>query len=76
MIIGRLSDWNVNVNDKSKSSYGTILSKIAGKNVSYMTETFKNCVNLVESPAIPATILQLDFTFSGCTNLKHSPTIP
>jgi hypothetical protein len=71
-----ISGWAVTVLDKSKTSYGTILSSINGLDVVELGDTFKNCTNLVTAPEIPETIVGMGNAFEGCTNLVTMSTIP
>ena len=66
----------VSVIDKSKTSYGEILSSIAGKPVTEMSGTFMNCTALKVAPAIPNSIKIMPSAFSGCTSLTTAPVIP
>ena len=51
--------WSVKVKSTSKTSYGEILSKIAGKPVNIMTFTFADCTALTTAPAIPNSITSM-----------------
>ena len=68
--------WTVSVNDKSKTSYGPILSSINNGPVIDLGNTFQNCTNLVIAPEIPDSIIGMCETFSGCYNLVTMSTIP
>ena len=70
------TEWSVAVKDTSKTSYGTILSEIAGKPVTYMTKTFSDCTSLTTAPAIPNGVTNMYFTFVSCKSLTTVPTIP
>ena len=78
-ISSRTSDvtgWGIIAKDATKSSYGTIVSTIAGKSVANMTNTFSNCKNLIIAPQIPNTVIILNSTFKNCTSLTTVSTIP
>ena len=72
--------WAVSINedvtDKTKTCYGPILESIEGYPITNLDETFRECVNLTESPVIPATVTSMRGTFSGCTNLQTAPVLP
>lgn len=70
------TEWSVKVKDTSKTSYGEILSEIAGKPVTHMVHTFNGCTSLTVAPTIPNSITNINFTFKGCTALTTAPTIP
>jgi hypothetical protein len=70
-----LGGWSVTVNDRSRSSYGEILSNILGKPVVSMRYTFANCTNMITAPVIPETIRDMTGTFYGCTALTGEITI-
>ena len=68
--------WGVRVKDKAKTSYGKILSRIAGKPVTHMTYTFENCTSLTTATAIPSSVKHMSSTFQNCTSLTTAPAIP
>jgi hypothetical protein len=72
------SHWEVYAIDKSKASYGEILTSIAGLPVTTMEYTFKNCTSLTDASGlvIPNSITQMTNTFDGCTNLITAPQLP
>lgn len=67
---------SVSVIDKTKTSYGAILDSIAGKPVTEMLGTFKDCTSLKIAPAIPSSVKIMTSAFSGCTSLTTAPVIP
>ena len=69
-------EWTVSVKDTTKSSYGPILSEIAGKPVTNMSSTFAGCESLTTAPTIPSSVTNMESTFFGCTSLTTAPTIP
>ncbi|MBE5822154.1 MAG: hypothetical protein E7311_06195 [Clostridiales bacterium] len=60
--------WGVAVIDKTKSTYGEILSQIAGKDVISLKNCFANS-SIVTAPVINSGIKDLTQTFTGCPNL-------
>lgn len=70
------TEWSVKVKDKTKSSYGKILSKIDGKPVTNMRNTFYNCKALTIVPKIPNSVTSMVFTFDSCASLITAPIIP
>jgi len=72
----KISEWNVKVKDKTKESYGEILYSIAGNKLTNMYETFYECTNLIESPAIPSGVISLYNTYYKCEKMTVAPKIP
>lgn len=72
----KISEWNVKVKDKTKESYGEILYSIAGNKLTNMYETFYECTNLLESPAIPSGVISLYNTYYKCEKMTVAPKIP
>ena len=68
------SGWSAEVNDNSKSSYGKIITSIAGIDVIHCE--FDDCKYMVTSPVLPETLKTMRSTFGGCESLKTSPKIP
>ena len=68
--------WGVRVKDTSKTSYGEVLSEIAGQPVKNMFYTFYNCTSLTTAPTIPSRVTNMSQTFYNCTSLTTAPTIP
>lgn len=46
------------------------------KKVTNLYETFAEISEMLESPKLPNTILEMEWTFWNCQNLKKMPTIP
>ncbi len=67
--------WGVRVIDKTKSSYGAVLSGVNGKVVNTMMHTYFECTSLVTAPIIPDTANDIQYLFGGCTALKGNVTI-
>ena len=70
------SDWSVKVKDTSKTTYGKILSEIAGKPVTNMYRTFHRCTLLITAPIIPSSVTNMQETFCDCDSLTTAPVIP
>ena len=70
------TEWSVVVKDTTKTSYGVILSEIAGKPITNMYGTFQDCDSLTTAPTIPSSVTKMTLTFVNCTSLKTAPTIP
>ena len=73
---GGQNGWGVRVKDTTKSSYGEIISKIAGKPVNTMTGTFYKCTSLTTAPEIPDSVTNMSETFYYCKSLTTAPEIP
>lgn len=70
-----LGSWEVKVIDKTKSSYGPILSEINDVSVVYMMSTFKDCSNMKKAPEIPETVTNIHYAFANCTSLETAPIL-
>ena len=70
------SEWCVDVKDRTKSEYGTIISDIAGKPITHLTSTFRSCESLSIAPTIPNSVTDMKETFKGCKALVDAPVIP
>ena len=68
--------WAVQVNDTTKTAYGSLLSTVNDAPVTSMQKAFFGCSNLVSAPEIPGTILNMQSAFYDCTSLTQAPTIP
>lgn len=68
--------WGVRVKDNTKTSYGAIISEIAGQPITNMPYTFQSCTSLTTAPTIPNSVKSMVRTFSGCTSLTTAPAIP
>lgn len=66
--------------DTSKNQYEPPLPSvtISGRAypLKYLTDCFRGCVNLTESPTLPEGVLSMTGCFFGCSSLKKKPTIP
>ena len=70
-IIPSVDGWNVMVKDKTKTSYGEILSEINGIPVVTMTNTFLGCENLQVVPNIPESVTYIgQSAFGNCISLE------
>lgn len=69
---------NLEVTDKTKTSYGPILESINGIPVTTMQDTFRECDNLTVDgiPEIPSTVTTMRATFAGCDSLIKAPELP
>ena len=67
--------WSVKVNDKTKTSYGIILSEIAGKPLTKMNSAFEDCTSLTNAPIIPNSVTNMNNAFAYCTSLTKVPKI-
>ena len=75
--LGRnIGGWHVHVKHTTKTSYGTILSEIAGKPMTNMDDTFIFCESLTTAPAIPNSVTNMGSTFVECHSLTTATTIP
>ena len=70
------TEWSVVVKDTSKTTYGEIISEIAGKPVNTMSNTFDSCYALTTAPIIPSSVTNMSGTFQDCHSLTTAPTIP
>ena len=70
------TEWSVKVIDQDKSTYGTILSEIAGKPMTNMYFTFDGCASLTSAPVIPDGVTSLYCAFAWCSSLSVAPVIP
>ena len=62
--------WGVRVLYKTKSTYGEIISEIAGQPVTNISYTFSGCTSLETAPTIPNTVEKMESTFQGCKSLR------
>ena len=72
------TEWSVATNFDifTVSSCGEALSEIAGKPVTNMYETFKNCIRLTDTPTIPDSVTDMSYAFRKCESLATAPVIP
>ena len=71
------STWRINtVKDRHKTSYGEMLSNIAGVDVTRMYFTFHSCKDMEYAPKIPNTITDMYSAFLNCDKLITAPEIP
>lgn len=68
--------WAVQVNDTTKTAYGSLLSTVNDAPVTSMQKAFFGCSNLVSAPEIPGTIFNMQSAFFDCTSLTQAPAIP
>ena len=77
--VSRGDHWLVemNVEDyESRTSFGEILSNIAGEDVEDISGLFYDCKSMIDSPEIPATVTDIDFAYAYCESLVKAPAIP
>ena len=74
-IAGWFVELNLDVTNKSKTSYGTILTEINGMPITGLDNTFNGCQNLKTAPNIPSTVFDMTRTFWGCA-ITSTPDIP
>lgn len=74
--VGKTWTWSVNVKNQQKTSYGEILESINNIPVSYIGYAFQNCKNLIETPKIPDSIMNMDYAFAGCESLIKINNLP
>lgn len=70
------TEWSVEVKDKTKTEYESLISEIAGKSLTNMANTFSSCKSLVTAPKIPDTVTSIYQTFYSCESLTTAPEIP
>lgn len=74
------TNGSVSVVDKTKQSYGSILSSFEYDGQTYdvtdMSYCFYECVNLINAPTIPESITNMSSCFEECVSLVKTPTIP
>ena len=62
--------------DKTKTSYGEILTSINNEPIKSVGWLFQYCENLQYSPTLPSTVVDIEYTYDGCKSLKEAPQIP
>ena len=65
----KINGWSVIAKDKTKTTYGKILSKIAEMPIVDMRNTFDSCDSLTTAPVIPSSVTSMDSTFLSCKRL-------
>ncbi|MBR6502361.1 MAG: sigma-70 family RNA polymerase sigma factor [Clostridia bacterium] len=68
--------WSVMVNDRTKTSYGEVVSKINGKPIKTLYATYYFCENMTTAPKIPSTVTAMTASYYGCASLTTAPVIP
>ena len=68
--------WEVILLDKTKAQYDTPLDSISNKQITRMTDVYRNCTNLTIAPSLPKNTTDISNTFYGCTSLTKAPVIP
>ena len=72
----KINGWSVIAKDKTKTTYGKILSKIAEMPIVDMRNTFDSCDSLTTAPVIPSSVTTMNQTFIWCSSLTTAPAIP
>ena len=72
----KIDGWSVIAKDKTKTTYGKILSKIAEMPIVDMRNTFDSCDSLTTAPVIPSSVTTMNQTFIWCSSLTTAPAIP
>ena len=67
---------NTKVTDKNRSSYGEILSEVAGQPITSLYNTFSGCKSLTTASTIPNSVTNMCQTFRDCHSLTTAPAIP
>ena len=68
--------WRVQVVDKTKVEYSKIRNEFDGISVTSLYYAFGDCVNMVEAPEIPKTVISLRRAFENCKALEVASQIP
>ena len=69
-------DWGVLVADRTKESYGPVLSSICGKGITTLSSTFSQCINLQTLSSdfkIPASVVSTHKMFFLCNKMEKMP---
>ena len=69
-----VTQWTLTVADKTKTSYGEILTAINGWALTYVD--FDGCTELTTAPVIPASVVSMRYAFRNCDSLTTAPVIP
>lgn len=68
--------WIPVVKDKTLSSYPDIINEINYAPIKLLTNTFTDCKNLVKTPRLPDTVIDMTETFKNCSSLISVTNIP
>lgn len=75
-----IGEWSVvlneNVTNRNQETYGIILPKINNVGNLRLEATFKDCVNLKNTPLLPNSVIYMSSTFENCTALEKVSNIP
>lgn len=63
--------WSVAVKDRSQDTYDPVYAVLNDVKVTYMTNCFANCVNLVSAPIMPSYVKKTENAFYNCKSLIH-----
>ena len=67
--------YSVKVNDKSKSSYTSVVSYINDIPVSDMSGCYAGCENMTSTPSVLSSITEMRDAYRGCNSLTGTVTI-
>ena len=66
-----MKGWNLRkVQSRQRTEYAEIYGQINGEPVTSIDSTFYNCGNMITSPKIPESVINMNHTFYGCKSLK------
>ena len=68
--------WSMITINKDLNVYPCIFTQIANKDIVNLYEAFRDCINMIQSPAIPSTVKNLHSTFYGCSSLIDVTNLP
>ena len=68
--------WSMITINKDLNVYPGIFTQIANKDIVNLYEAFRDCINMIQSPAIPSTVKNLHSTFYGCSSLIDVTNLP
>lgn len=68
--------WLPMVADRSKESYGPLVSEINGRPIGVLWMTFYGCKSMTVAPEIPEGVTSVSVAFYDCSSLKTAPVIP
>lgn len=71
-----MKGWGISVLDESQNTYKKILTSIAGKPITNLSQAFEDCVNMTAAPLIPKTVTLMTEAFKNCTSLVTILNIP
>lgn len=72
----QLDGWGVKVNDQTKTHYAPLEASINGAPLVSIRDCFYKCENLIQSPEIPDSVMDMVQAFSRCTSLVTVTNLP